>query len=157
MSTIFTHLLLYVWVCTQGFVFFFFACLTRSQCCSNLFWSLSIVFFYPPSRVSFGVVIVPTSKERISKPAAEASEPKRKIFSFHVWFVHAFIQGHLTASSRWESALCFIVLIARGCKYAKAGCQDCFALPELCCSPPFVCANECMACLSSKLACTTEY
>lgn len=45
---------------------------------------------------------MPNSKER--KPAAEASEPKRKTFSSHVgFFVHAFIQGHLTLPARGES------------------------------------------------------
>lgn len=44
MSTIFTHLLLSEFSLKD---FFFFACLTCAYCCSNLFWSLSIVLPLP--------------------------------------------------------------------------------------------------------------
>lgn len=49
------------------------------------------------------------------------------------------------ASTLWKSALCFAVWMAKGFKYAKAGCQDCFALPELRCPVQFACADGCMA------------
>lgn len=81
MSTIFTHLLLYVWVFTQGVFLCLFDLLPVS-----LYPFLNPLYcvFLPPTRVSFGVVIVPTSKERIRNLAAEASEPKRKTLSSHL-------------------------------------------------------------------------
>lgn len=151
MSTTFAHLLLLefsLWV----FV------LVLACSCSNYFWTL-YCFFFPPD-CHLQLLLCQLQINRAINQMVRAYNQGGIPSLTHVFCTSVYPRTPNTASLPWDSDLCFIVLMMKGYKYAKASCQDGFALPVVPYSVQFMCANECITCLSSKMEaqlCTSGY
>lgn len=128
--------------------------------CSNFLFIFTFSVGLAPEwhlKLSFCQLQIKEAINQLVRPYNQGAEYHRLLYAV---CTSVYPRTPYLASTLWESALHSTVLIVKGCEYAKAGCQDCSALPELSCPLRFVCASECMACLSSSLEtlpCTTDY
>lgn len=98
--------------------------------------------------LSFCQLQINRAINQLVRPHNPAAEYHLFLYAVCTW---VYPRTSCYASMLRDSAPHFTVLIVKGGEYAKAGCQDCFAIPELSCPLRFVCASERMACLSSRL------
>lgn len=98
MSTIFTHLFLYSRVFTQGF---FFACLTPSVALT--FSEAFLLCFSPPHPGCHLELSLCQPQKNVNQLLRRQNQREKPFLPMWVFFVHAFIQGHLTLPARGES------------------------------------------------------